>query len=344
MSDASIQNHQPGALRGEEPAVARLMYASLSTVSHSVFEEIDKIRLRSMQRNALDKISVALLYQSGWFAQWMEGPAEGVQAVLARVSADPRHQSLHVLHQSSGPRRLAEPWSMAIVQTREESAEFANRVMTLHQEYLSKRQGEPAAIWRRLSTPLTNPGASRQALSDHFQRVMVCSALGTDSFNLVRWLGKTFSTEVVHRRFVGSRPETMDVGTDYVDLETGQTVRRIIAMARHGLQIGLTQAFLSDYSHVIVLLSGLRERDHSLMERLLKACEHLAHRPVIVGLGPPDADHKTLQELASRAGLIYLDCDIAGDTNPESLWAAAEMALDQSTGMDSVWPPSINPA
>ncbi len=343
MSESPFKGNQPGALSAEEPDVARLMYASLSSVNHSVFEEIDKIRLRSLQRNALDKVSVALLHQSGWFAQWMEGPIHGVQAVLSRVSSDPSYQSLTVLHQSSGARRLGEPWSMAIVQTREESSEFAKRVMALHQEHLSGREVEPAAVWRRLSTPLTNPGASRQALSDHFQRVMVCSALGTDSFNLVRWLGKTFSTEVVHRRFVGSRPDSMDVGTDYVDVETGQSVRRIIAMARHGLQIGLTQAFLSDYSHVIVLLSGIAERDRQLLERLLAACRNLTHRPVVVGLGPSDADHSTLQRLASDGGLIYLDCDIAGDTNPESLWAAAEMALDQSPGLDSIWPPSVSP-
>ena len=42
--------------------------------------------------------------------------------------------------------------------------------------------------------------------------------------------------EVVHRRFAGSRDDMLDVATDYVDVDTGAVVRRVIAMARNGLQ------------------------------------------------------------------------------------------------------------
>lgn len=332
-TDSCLQPFDDG---GEH--VARLMYASQAQITRSTFEEIHHIRLRSMERNKLDRVNVALLYQNGWFMQWMEGPIKGLRAVLVRVENDPRHKNLRVLHQSSGRRRLTEPWSMAVVDTHEECSEFAHRVKVLHDEYLRHSALDPASIWRRLSTPLNHAGADKQAIRDHFQRVMVCSATGTDAFNLVAWLGQTTGTELVHRRFIGSRADILDVGTDYLDLPVGDGVRRVIAMARHGLDIGLTRAFLTDYSHVILLLSGVLKPDLALMERIVGACENLAHRPVIIGIEPSSACHGVLQPLAQARGLVYMDCDIAGSMNPEAQWALAEMALDQSTASNSVWP------
>lgn len=339
LSQTHQGNYHP-ASHAHRERVVRVVYASRSNVSNSVYEEMRKIREQALCRNVADGVNVALLHQSGWFTQWMEGPAPGVQALLARVTNDSRHQSLYMLHQSNGPRRLTEPWSMAVVQTQEPAADFASRVVTLRGEYARNSVLDPASVWRRLSTPLSHPGATQQAQSDHFQRVMVCSSQGSDSFGLVRWLGREYSAEVVHRRFVGSCPNSPDVGTDYVDLATDTVVRRVIAMARNGLQIGLTQAFLVDYSHVILLLSGSEERDRSLVDRLHVACAYLAHRPVIVGLGPPSCDHTALQRLARSGGMVYLDCLLAADMGPESLWAAAESVLNQGVAVNSVWPPA----
>lgn len=316
------------------------MYASRSSVSNSVYDEMLNIRAHAIRRNVADSVNMALLHQSGWFTQWLEGPAPGVRALLTRVTNDSRHQSLYMLHQSMGPRSLTEPWSMAVVQTHEPPADFASRVVTLREEYARNSVLDPASVWRRLSTPLSHPGAAQQAENDHFQRVMVCSAQGAESFSLVRWLGEEYDAEVVHRRFVGSCLNSPDVGTDYVDLAAGAVVRRVIAMARHGLQISLTQAFLIDYSHVILLLSGSEERDRSLMDRLQAACAHLPHRPVIVGLGPPSCDHVALRRLARAGGLVYLDCELAADMGSGSLWAAVEKVLNQGVAANSVWPPA----
>lgn len=328
--------------------VQRLMYASQSCLSGSVFEAMQGIRSHALRRNAADRVHVALLHQSGWFMEWIEGPAQGVQALMSRVANDPRHQNLHLLHQSNGPRRLTEPWSMAHVQTHEAPNDFMGRVMALCEDHRQGKTLEPAAIWRRLSTPLTHPKAFEQGPDDGFQRVMVCSAQGAQAFNLVHWLGQTRSADVVHRRFIGSRVDIQDVATDYVDLNAGTVVRRVVAMARNGLEIGLTRAFLTEYSRVILLLSGLEPKDQSVLERLLAACAHLRHRPILVGLGPLECDHAALQRQAHAGGLVYLDCDLAGDMGPESLWAAAEPALDLAVAANYSWlsqqAPDWNPA
>ncbi len=317
--------------------VQRLMYASQSCLTGSVFEAMQSIRSHALRRNAADRVHVALLHQSGWFMEWIEGPADGVRALMSRVANDPRHLNLHLLHKSHGPRRLTEPWSMAHVQTHEAPDDFMGRVMALREEHRQGKMLEPAAVWRRLSTPLTHPKAFEQGPDDGFQRVMVCSAQGAQAFNLVHWLGQTRSADVVHRRFIGSRLDILDVATDYVDLNAGTVVRRVVAMARNGLEIGLTRAFLTEYSHVILLLCGVEPKDHNVLERLLAACAHLRHRPVLVALGPLECDHAALQRQAHTGGLVYLDCDLAGDMGPESLWAAAEPALDLAVAANYNW-------
>lgn len=326
----SMGSGWPDSAAAPGEAVDCIVFASQSNFDGPVLAEMHRIRDHALRRNVVDDVHVALLHQSGWFVEWIEGPPAAVRALIERVARDARHRGLLMLHSSHGPRRLTEPWSLAIVQTHELPTDFARRVVILHEEHQKGVALQPAAVWRRLSTPLTHPGAAEQAVSDRFQRVMVCSARGVDSFDLVHWLGRTHNAEVVQRRFAGSRLDRLDVATDYVDIDFGAVVRRVIAMARNGLEIGLTQAFLPDYSHMILLLSGDGARDGDLMRRLVAACARLAHRPVVVGLGPPTCDHAMLQQMAHRGRLIYLECDLAGQIDAQAWWDAAEPLLDLS--------------
>ena len=329
MPDLICSSDAKGVTAPGPERVQRLMFASRSRLSEAVFSTMLATREQAMERNRADSVFIALLIQSGWFMEWMEGPEHGVHAVLDRVARDKRHHSPYLLHQSDGPRRLTEPWSMASVHTHEPAEDFTRRVMMLHEEHKKGSTDDPAGVWRRLSTPLTHPGAAEQADEWHFQRVMVVAARGTDAFNLVRWLGETYNADIVHRRFVGSRPGDGDVATDYVDLPAGPVVRRVIAMSHNGLKIGLTRAFLSDYSHVVLLMSGIPGRDHNLLERLLRSCAQLPHLPIVVGLGPPDTDHVTYRQMARASGHVYLDGELAGEADPFETWTAAAPVLDQ---------------
>ena len=166
---------------------------------------------------------------------------------------------------------------------------------------------------------------------DHCQRVMVCSARGTRSFELVRWLGQASGCHVTTQRLAGANEKVQDVANDYVDLPArrGAMPRRVVAMARNGLQIGLFQAFLSDYSHVMLLLSGDSRHDMELVQFVVAACARLPDRPVLLGIGQAGCDHTLLREAARAGGLVYLDCDADG-TDAKAVWAAAEPALDFS--------------
>jgi hypothetical protein len=306
--------------------VDRVVCVSECRVQGSVFDEMHRIRERALPRNKADEVYAALLYQAGWFVEWIEGPAAGVDAVIHRAAGEPHHTNLRVLHRSRGPRRLTQPWSMAFRQDSEQSADFAARVAAL--AALSARQQlEPTDVWRRLSMPHSAGPADR----NHCQRVMVCSARGTQSFELVRWLGQTYDCHVTRQRLAGAYETVQDVANDYVDLPArrGAMPRRVVAMARKGLQIGLFQAFLSDYSHVMLLLSGDSQHDMELVQLVIAACARLPSRPVALGIGRTGCDHAPLREAARAGGLVYLDCDVAG-TDAKAVWAATEPALEFS--------------
>ena len=312
-----------GAASGEGP-VARIMYASQARITQSVYSEMEKIRHSALKHNEPAGIATALLYQSGWFVQWKEGPGPELLKIMDRVAGDARHHDLRVVHRSRGPRMLTGPWSMAVVQCNETPADMEDRVRILKELVDDGRQFSPAAIWRRLSTPMEHPGALRQEDPDAFQRVLVCSAAGTSSFDLVNWLGEQHETEVVHRRFAGAH--ALDVGTNYVDFEQGGRVLRVIAMARHGLSVPLTRAFMSDYSHFVLLLSIDGDRNLELMERVLRAYSTLSHPPVLVGVASMPEMHTLPHTLARRFRIPY-QLAIADSREWEASWHAIEPLL-----------------
>ena len=138
---------------------------------------------------------------------------------------------------------------------RETAADMEERVLCLKHDVDQGRQFSPPAIWRRLSTPMEHPGAARQDDPDAFQRVLVCSAVGTSSFDLVNWLGERYAAEVVHRRFAGAH--ALDVGTNYVDFEQGG---RGAAGGRDGAAWPQRAATClhGGLPHLVLLLSRLR--------------------------------------------------------------------------------------
>lgn len=307
-----------------EGAVTRIMYASQASVRHSVYQEMEKIRASALKHNEPLGVATALLHQSGWFVQWKEGPAAALQNIMEKVANDVRHYDLRIVHRSRGPRLLFGPWSMAVVQCNETPAEMELRVQQLKRQVDAGMQFSPPAIWRRLSTPMKHPGAMRQHDADAFQRVLVCAASGMGSFDLVRWLGEVAQVEVVHRRFAGA--QDLDVGTDYVDFEQEGRVWRVIAMARHGLHVPLTRAFIPDYSHFVLLLSIDPERNAQLVQRVLRAYECLSHPPALIGVASRPDMHSVPAALARRAGLPYLTA-IADSREADETWQAVQPLL-----------------
>ena len=304
--------------------MARIAYASAARVEGPVYGEMERIRAAALRHNVPQGVHTALLHQSGWFLQWKEGPREAIERLMDRVARDPRHAGLRVVHSSRGPRLLDGPWSMAIARCDDAPEDMAERVARVREAFESGRQLSLSTAWRRMSTPLRHPGAQRHGDPDAFQRVLACSAAGTAAFDLAHWLAGQHRQEVVHRRLAGARD--LDVATDYVDFEEGARLLRLVAMARRGLGVPLARAFMPDYAHALLLLSGDSLCDLALVRRMAEATAHQAGAPVLVGVARDPRAHRGPCAAARRAGLIYRAVE-ADPASPPHCWAAVQPQL-----------------
>ena len=104
-------------------------------------DEVGRIIEFSQLRNAARGITGVLVFGSGVFFQWVEGPPVAVQNLIASLHGDSRHYDVVSLDQSVEEReRLYEGWDMerveaddirAVLKDALESAEDENNVAAL---------------------------------------------------------------------------------------------------------------------------------------------------------------------------------------------------------------------
>jgi hypothetical protein len=98
-----------------ETGLVRLIYASRwgASVREDLHHVARAIVAHSIQNNRAVDVTGLLLVHGGWFVQALEGQADAVRAVFARIAADPRHFDVTVLASGSADQRLFSDWSMA---------------------------------------------------------------------------------------------------------------------------------------------------------------------------------------------------------------------------------------
>lgn len=98
----------------------RLTYFSCNLIRGPrwrVAEEIEALLAVARMRNAHLRISGALLFNDGCFAQILEGEAENLNWLFARISADSRHCNVTLLHRGPAMEREFPDWAMHYVET-----------------------------------------------------------------------------------------------------------------------------------------------------------------------------------------------------------------------------------
>ena len=77
---------------------------------------VERIIERSQSSNAAREITGVLVFGSGVFFQWIEGPPGQVEKLAASLHGDPRHHDIVTLEQSVERRaRLYPNWEMELV-------------------------------------------------------------------------------------------------------------------------------------------------------------------------------------------------------------------------------------
>lgn len=97
-------------------ALRRIVYRSRSRLLGSAIEtaaEFARILESSRRRNAESSLTGALMLREASFAQVLEGPPQAVAATLARIGADPRHDTIEMLEDHPVDLRAFAEWSMA---------------------------------------------------------------------------------------------------------------------------------------------------------------------------------------------------------------------------------------
>ena len=78
--------------------------------------EVDRMVAWSQRRNLARDITGVLVFGSGVFFQWIEGPPAQVKALISSLHGDPRHYDIVSLDQSVDKReRLYPNWQMELV-------------------------------------------------------------------------------------------------------------------------------------------------------------------------------------------------------------------------------------
>lgn len=93
-----------------EASVYQLLYHSRAA-SWVGDTELQDLLAWSQAYNASQGITGLLLYSEGYFVQVLEGTAEAVTELFARIQQDTRHTQVVAVRQGPGPRRFGE-WSM----------------------------------------------------------------------------------------------------------------------------------------------------------------------------------------------------------------------------------------
>lgn len=96
----------------------RLVYYSRNAITgdaEAVAREITAILAKSQANNERVGVTGALMFNSGCFAQVLEGSQSAVEEVFERIQQDERHGDVSLLAFDPAPERAFENWSMGFV-------------------------------------------------------------------------------------------------------------------------------------------------------------------------------------------------------------------------------------
>lgn len=90
-----------------------LTYRSRSVAPMSELE-LHRLLRAAQIRNRAEGITGLVIYDSGRFFQWLEGPAEGLARVWDSVSRDPRHTGIEILGNQPTAQRFFGDWDLKL--------------------------------------------------------------------------------------------------------------------------------------------------------------------------------------------------------------------------------------
>lgn len=117
-----------------DQALFRILYCSrnlIGGIGNAESQPITHILETARTNNSQKSVTGALLYNSGYFAQVLEGPKQSIEHIFERIQRDTRHGDVTVLECAGIDSRDFPSWSMARVQAVNE-VQAADATYALH--------------------------------------------------------------------------------------------------------------------------------------------------------------------------------------------------------------------
>ncbi len=105
--------------------IVRLIYfseLSIDAKNGSMIDQINKILVSSQKWNQIKNITGALIFDSKWFVQVLEGDLDEVWNLYRKIESDPRHVNSRFVEMVTVPSRRFSDWSMGYAERSEQSA------------------------------------------------------------------------------------------------------------------------------------------------------------------------------------------------------------------------------
>lgn len=118
----------------------QLLYVSGASREMSE-RDLEEILHTSRANNRRNDITGMLMWADGVFIQILEGEADRVRRLVARIQGDPRHCYFMVMHEQTTDKRLFSDWSMGFKKLDPDRAADSD-VFALSKAALAQRVGD----------------------------------------------------------------------------------------------------------------------------------------------------------------------------------------------------------
>jgi hypothetical protein len=153
----------------DEP-IGMLAYRSRAVTAPSD-RELDLLLRNAQSRNHAEQLSGLLIYDQGYYFQWLEGPQDALQRIWNSIQRDPRHRDIQILREQTMPKRFFGDWDMRLARRTRGKLDAALAVLETPEDLLKRVRILPSnlerGIWDDIFADVVVPQLRNRHLTPH---------------------------------------------------------------------------------------------------------------------------------------------------------------------------------
>ena len=141
-------------------SICMLAYRSRAVRPPNEAELAELLRL-AQERNHAERITGLLIYDQGYFFQWLEGPEAPLFRIWNSVRRDHRHREIEILREQTLQERFFASWDMRLARRTRDGFDAALTVAKAPEDVLRKLRSRPTVLadsaWDRVFADVVVP-------------------------------------------------------------------------------------------------------------------------------------------------------------------------------------------